>query len=102
MWSEASFDYLCRLRFNASKDYKGEEVEAFYMDLEKFHREDHIFYMVIIGDFNAKERSEGRLENFTSEPTAFNGMSRERGFSSSSRPKTLHGNSQYQKPSSLR
>ncbi|KAK6756087.1 hypothetical protein RB195_014463 [Necator americanus] len=31
-----------------------EEVEAFYMDLEKFYREDHAFYKVIIGDFNAK------------------------------------------------
>ncbi|KAK6731161.1 hypothetical protein RB195_007556 [Necator americanus] len=30
-----------------------EEVEAFYMDLEKFYREDHVFYKVI-GDFNAK------------------------------------------------
>ncbi|KAK6764372.1 hypothetical protein RB195_024628 [Necator americanus] len=31
-----------------------EEVEAFYMDLEKFYRKDHAFYKVIIGDFNAK------------------------------------------------
>ncbi|KAK6745000.1 hypothetical protein RB195_011609 [Necator americanus] len=34
----------------------GEEVyneEAFYMDLEKFYREDHAFYKVIIADFNA-------------------------------------------------
>ncbi|KAK6736558.1 hypothetical protein RB195_019319 [Necator americanus] len=31
-----------------------EEVEAFYMDLEKFYREDHDFCKVIIGDFNAK------------------------------------------------
>ncbi|KAK6765035.1 hypothetical protein RB195_025101 [Necator americanus] len=30
-----------------------EEVEAFYMDLEKFYQEDHAFY-IIIGDFNAK------------------------------------------------
>ncbi|KAK6727798.1 hypothetical protein RB195_005462 [Necator americanus] len=34
--------------------YEKEEVEAFYMDLEKFYREDHAFYKVIIGDFNAK------------------------------------------------
>ncbi|ETN71749.1 hypothetical protein RB195_020016 [Necator americanus] len=32
---------------------KEEEVEAFYMDLE-FYREDHAFYKIIIGDFNAK------------------------------------------------
>ncbi|ETN84391.1 hypothetical protein NECAME_01615 [Necator americanus] len=31
-----------------------EEVEVFCMDLEKFYREDHAFYNVIIGDFNAK------------------------------------------------
>ncbi|ETN77580.1 hypothetical protein NECAME_10961 [Necator americanus] len=31
-----------------------EEVEAFYMDLEKFYQEDHALYKVIIGDFNAK------------------------------------------------
>ncbi|KAK6762666.1 hypothetical protein RB195_023400 [Necator americanus] len=31
-----------------------EEVEAFYMDLEKFCRKDHAFYKVIIGDFNAE------------------------------------------------
>ncbi|KAK6728480.1 hypothetical protein RB195_005863 [Necator americanus] len=31
-----------------------EEVEAFYMDLEKIYREDHAFYKFIIGDFNAK------------------------------------------------
>uniref|UniRef100_A0A0K0DBC6 Endo/exonuclease/phosphatase domain-containing protein n=1 Tax=Angiostrongylus cantonensis TaxID=6313 RepID=A0A0K0DBC6_ANGCA len=31
-----------------------EEVGAFYMDLEKFYREDHTFFKVIIGDFNAK------------------------------------------------
>ncbi|KAK6736844.1 hypothetical protein RB195_019501 [Necator americanus] len=34
--------------------YGEEEVEAFYMDLEKFYREDHAFYKVIIGDFNTK------------------------------------------------
>ncbi|ETN69190.1 hypothetical protein NECAME_15465 [Necator americanus] len=31
-----------------------EGVEAFYVDLEKFYREDHAFYKIIIGDFNAK------------------------------------------------
>ncbi|KAK6760791.1 hypothetical protein RB195_022021 [Necator americanus] len=37
-----------------TSSYEEEEVEAFYMDLEKFYREDHSFYKVIIGDFNAK------------------------------------------------
>ncbi|KAK6741885.1 hypothetical protein RB195_009635 [Necator americanus] len=31
-----------------------DEVKAFYMDLEKFYREDHAFYNVVIGDFNGK------------------------------------------------
>ncbi|KAK6761917.1 hypothetical protein RB195_022854 [Necator americanus] len=31
-----------------------EEIEAFYMDLEKCYGENHAFYKVIIGDFNAK------------------------------------------------
>ncbi|KAK6740991.1 hypothetical protein RB195_009066 [Necator americanus] len=37
-----------------TSSYEEEEVEAFYMDLEKFYREDHALYKVIIGDFNAK------------------------------------------------
>ncbi|ETN77925.1 hypothetical protein NECAME_10709 [Necator americanus] len=31
-----------------------EEVEAFYMDPEKFCRENHTFFKVTVGDFNAK------------------------------------------------
>ncbi|VDM62704.1 unnamed protein product [Angiostrongylus costaricensis] len=34
--------------------YNEEEVEAFYMDLEKFYRENRTFFKVIIGDFDAK------------------------------------------------
>uniref|UniRef100_A0A0K0DH81 Endonuclease/exonuclease/phosphatase domain-containing protein n=1 Tax=Angiostrongylus cantonensis TaxID=6313 RepID=A0A0K0DH81_ANGCA len=37
-----------------ASNYDEEEVEAFYMDLERFYREDHTFFKVIIGDFNAK------------------------------------------------
>uniref|UniRef100_A0A0K0DI34 Endo/exonuclease/phosphatase domain-containing protein n=1 Tax=Angiostrongylus cantonensis TaxID=6313 RepID=A0A0K0DI34_ANGCA len=37
-----------------TSNYDDEEVEAFYMDLERFYREDHTFFKVIIGDFNAK------------------------------------------------
>ncbi|KAK6760928.1 hypothetical protein RB195_022120 [Necator americanus] len=65
-----------------------EEVEAFYMDLEKFCREDLAFYKVIIGDFNAKIGPRRTPEephiNFTSGPTAYNGKNRERGSPSSS------------------
>ncbi|VDM52689.1 unnamed protein product [Angiostrongylus costaricensis] len=34
--------------------YDEKEVEAFYMELEKFNREDHTFFTVTIRDFNAK------------------------------------------------
>uniref|UniRef100_A0A0K0DB20 Endo/exonuclease/phosphatase domain-containing protein n=1 Tax=Angiostrongylus cantonensis TaxID=6313 RepID=A0A0K0DB20_ANGCA len=37
-----------------TSNYDEEEVEAFYIDLEKLYREDHTFFKVIIGDFNAK------------------------------------------------
>ncbi|ETN76860.1 hypothetical protein NECAME_11357 [Necator americanus] len=37
-----------------ASSYDKEEVEAFYMDQKKVYREDHAFYKVIIGDFNAK------------------------------------------------
>ncbi|KAK6741672.1 hypothetical protein RB195_009504 [Necator americanus] len=38
-----------------TSSYEEEEVEAFYIDLEKFYQEDHAFYKVIVGDFNAKD-----------------------------------------------
>ncbi|VDP30315.1 unnamed protein product [Heligmosomoides polygyrus] len=33
-------------------EYDDKEVEAFYVELE-FYKEDHTFYKVIVGDFNA-------------------------------------------------
>ncbi|KAK6737610.1 hypothetical protein RB195_019988 [Necator americanus] len=42
------------IAYAPTTSYDEEEVKAFYMDLEKFNREDHAFYKVIIGDFNAK------------------------------------------------
>ncbi|KAK6756468.1 hypothetical protein RB195_014716 [Necator americanus] len=41
--------------YSPTSSYDEEEVLAFYMDLEKFYREDHAFYKVIIGDLNAKD-----------------------------------------------
>ncbi|ETN73680.1 hypothetical protein NECAME_00768 [Necator americanus] len=54
-----------------TSSYEEEEVEAFYMDLERFYREDHAF-------------QEERRRNFTSGPTAYIGMTRGRGSPSSS------------------
>ena len=41
-----------------TSSYEEEEVEVFYMDLEKFYREDHAFCKVITGDFNTNRRPE--------------------------------------------
>ncbi|KAK6756791.1 hypothetical protein RB195_014924 [Necator americanus] len=76
-----------------TSSYEEEEVEAFYMDLEKFYREDHAFYKVIrrtpeelhIGTHGLQWNDQGeRLSEFIMTT------------------KTIHGNSQFQKPSSLR
>uniref|UniRef100_A0A0K0D2L6 Alpha-methylacyl-CoA racemase n=1 Tax=Angiostrongylus cantonensis TaxID=6313 RepID=A0A0K0D2L6_ANGCA len=37
-----------------TSNYDEEEVEPFYMDLERLYRVDHTFFKVIIGGFNAK------------------------------------------------
>ncbi|VDM60580.1 unnamed protein product [Angiostrongylus costaricensis] len=50
-----SIPALTILAVYAPKSYHDEEeVEEFYMDLEKFYREDHAFLKDIIEDFNAK------------------------------------------------
>uniref|UniRef100_A0A0K0D902 Endo/exonuclease/phosphatase domain-containing protein n=1 Tax=Angiostrongylus cantonensis TaxID=6313 RepID=A0A0K0D902_ANGCA len=82
-----------------TSNYDEEEVEAFYMDLEKFYREDHTFFNVIIGDFNAKigtrrsfeERHIGTLGLECNEQD-------ERLSEFIMATKTIHGNSQFQKP----
>lgn len=40
------------------------EVEAFYVELEKFYKESHIFCTVVVGKFNAKIMSKNPLKNF--------------------------------------
>ncbi|EYC46115.1 hypothetical protein Y032_0407g910 [Ancylostoma ceylanicum] len=83
--------------------YDEDEIEAFYMVLEKFYREDHTFYKVIVGDFNAKigpRRTPEELHIGT------HGLQwNEQGERLSElimTTKTIHGNSQFQKPTSLR
>ncbi|KAK6738215.1 hypothetical protein RB195_020366 [Necator americanus] len=86
-----------------TSSYEEEEVEAFYMDLEKFYREDHAFYKVIIGDFNAKvgpRRTPEELHIGT-HGLQWNDQG-ERLSEFIMTTKTIHGNSQFQKPSSLR
>ncbi|VDP58583.1 unnamed protein product [Heligmosomoides polygyrus] len=80
-----------------------EEVEVFYVDLEKFYKEGHTFHKVIVGKFNAKigpRRSPDELHIGTHRlewNEQGEGLSQ---FIMST--KTIHGNSQFQKPPSLR
>ncbi|ETN85309.1 hypothetical protein NECAME_06469 [Necator americanus] len=80
-----------------------EEVEAFYMDPVKIYREDPAFYKVIIGDFNAKvgpRRTPEELHIGT-HGLQWNDQG-ERLSEFIMTTKTIHGNSQFHKPSSLR
>ncbi|KAK6760990.1 hypothetical protein RB195_022168 [Necator americanus] len=63
-----------------TSSYEEEEVEAFYMDLEKFYREDQAFYKVGLQWNDQGERLSKFIMTI----------------------KTIHGNSQFEKPSSLR
>ncbi|ETN71382.1 hypothetical protein NECAME_04678 [Necator americanus] len=83
--------------------HKEEEVEALYMDLEKFYGEDHVFYKVIIGDFNAKigpRRTPEELHIGT-HGLQWNDQG-ERLSEFIMTTKTIHWNSQFRKLSSLR
>ncbi|VDO25601.1 unnamed protein product [Haemonchus placei] len=53
-----------------------EELEAFYMDLERLYREGHTFFKAIVSDFNAKLAPEKRLKSSTSGLKEWDGMSR--------------------------
>ncbi|KAK6730378.1 hypothetical protein RB195_007068 [Necator americanus] len=86
-----------------TSSYEEKEVEVFYMDLEKFYQEDHAFYKVIIGDFNAKvgpRRTPEELHIGT-HGLQWNDQG-ERLSEFIMTTKTIHGNSQFQKPFSLR
>ncbi|XGW11057.1 hypothetical protein V3C99_012506 [Haemonchus contortus] len=83
-----------------TSSYEEEELEAFYMDLERLYREDHTFFKVIVGDFNAKIGSRRTAEELH---IGTHGV--EQGESLSEfimTTHTIHGNSQFQKPSHLR
>ncbi|VDO23027.1 unnamed protein product [Heligmosomoides polygyrus] len=79
------------------------EVEAFYVELEKFYKEDHTFYKVIVGDLNAKIGPRWSPEELH---IGIHGLEwNEQGERLSEfimLTKTIHGNSQFQKPPSLR
>uniref|UniRef100_A0A0K0D7K3 Endo/exonuclease/phosphatase domain-containing protein n=1 Tax=Angiostrongylus cantonensis TaxID=6313 RepID=A0A0K0D7K3_ANGCA len=82
-----------------TSNYEGEEVKAFYMDLEKFDREDHTLFKVIIGDFNTKlgPRRSSEEPHIGTHGLEWNGQG-ERLPEFIMATKTIHGNSQFQKP----
>uniref|UniRef100_A0A7I4XT34 Reverse transcriptase domain-containing protein n=1 Tax=Haemonchus contortus TaxID=6289 RepID=A0A7I4XT34_HAECO len=86
-----------------TSSYDEEELEAFYMDLEKLYREVHTFFKVIIGDFNAKIGPRRTIEELQ---IGTHGMLwNEQGERLSEfimSTHTIHGNSQFQEPSHSR
>uniref|UniRef100_A0A0K0CYU2 Endo/exonuclease/phosphatase domain-containing protein n=1 Tax=Angiostrongylus cantonensis TaxID=6313 RepID=A0A0K0CYU2_ANGCA len=73
-----------------------EEVEAFYTDLERFYREDHTFFKVITGDFNAKigPRRSSEERHIGTQGLEWNEQG-ERLSELIMANKTIHGNSQF-------
>uniref|UniRef100_A0A0K0D337 Endo/exonuclease/phosphatase domain-containing protein n=1 Tax=Angiostrongylus cantonensis TaxID=6313 RepID=A0A0K0D337_ANGCA len=82
-----------------TSNYDEEEVEAFYMDLERFYREDHTFFKVITGDFNAKigPRRSSEERHIGTHGLEWNEQG-ERLSEFIMATKTIHSNSQFQKP----
>ncbi|VDM64763.1 unnamed protein product [Angiostrongylus costaricensis] len=82
-----------------TSNYDEEEVEPFYMDLEKFNREDHIFFKVIIEDVNVKigPRRASEEPHIGTHGLEWNEQG-ERLSEFIMAANTIHGNSQFQKP----
>uniref|UniRef100_A0A0K0D6B2 Craniofacial development protein 2-like n=1 Tax=Angiostrongylus cantonensis TaxID=6313 RepID=A0A0K0D6B2_ANGCA len=82
-----------------TSNYDEEKVEAFYMDLEVFYREDHAFFKGIIGDFNAKigPRRTSEKRHIGTYGLEWDDQG-ERLSEFIMVTKTIHGNSQFQKP----
>ncbi|VDL79066.1 unnamed protein product [Nippostrongylus brasiliensis] len=82
-----------------TSDYDDEEVATFYMELEKLYKDDHTFYKVIVGDFNAKIGSGRSSEELH---IGVHGLEwNEQGERLSEfimSANTIHSNSQFQKP----
>uniref|UniRef100_A0A0K0CWB6 Endo/exonuclease/phosphatase domain-containing protein n=1 Tax=Angiostrongylus cantonensis TaxID=6313 RepID=A0A0K0CWB6_ANGCA len=85
--------------YTPTSKYDEEEVEAFYMDLEKSYREDYTFFKVIVGGFNVKIGSRRTSEE---RHIGTNGLEwreqNERLYEFVMTTKTIHGNSQFHAP----
>nr|CDJ94228.1 Endonuclease exonuclease phosphatase domain containing protein [Haemonchus contortus] len=86
-----------------TSSYEEEELEAFYMDLERLYREDHTFFKVIVGDFNAKigPRRTAEELHIGTDGVEWNEQG-ERLSEFIMTTHTIHGNSQCQKPVSFK
>nr|CDJ81944.1 Endonuclease exonuclease phosphatase domain containing protein [Haemonchus contortus] len=86
-----------------TSSYEEEQLEAFYMDLERLYREDHTFFKVIDGDFNAKIGPRKTAEELLigTHRVEWNEQG-ERLSEFIMTTHTIHGNSQFQKRSQLR
>nr|CDJ86408.1 Endonuclease exonuclease phosphatase domain containing protein [Haemonchus contortus] len=85
-----------------TSSYEEEELEAFYMDLERLYREDLIFFKVFVGDFNAKNGPKRTAEelHIGTHGVEWNEQG-ERLSEFIMSTHTIHCNSQFQKPSHL-
>uniref|UniRef100_A0A0N4W4G6 Endo/exonuclease/phosphatase domain-containing protein n=1 Tax=Haemonchus placei TaxID=6290 RepID=A0A0N4W4G6_HAEPC len=52
MWLNAALAIF--IAYVPTSSYGEDELEAYYMDLERLYREGHTFFKVIVGNFNAK------------------------------------------------
>ncbi|VDM60380.1 unnamed protein product [Angiostrongylus costaricensis] len=87
------------LVYATTSNYGEEEVEAFHMDSEKFNREGHAFFKVIIGNLNAKT---GPRRTSEERHIGIHGLEwnkqDERPSEFIMATKTVHGNSETQNP----
>uniref|UniRef100_A0A0K0DJN4 Endo/exonuclease/phosphatase domain-containing protein n=1 Tax=Angiostrongylus cantonensis TaxID=6313 RepID=A0A0K0DJN4_ANGCA len=80
-----------------TSNYDEEVVEEFYMDLDWFYRENHKFFKVIIGDFNAKigPRRSSEERHIGTHGLEWNEQRLSEYIMAT---KAIHGNSLFQKP----
>ncbi|KAE9413939.1 hypothetical protein Angca_006889, partial [Angiostrongylus cantonensis] len=82
-----------------TSNYDEEEVEEFYMDLERFYREDYAFFKVIIEDFYAKGGPRRSLEDHHIGTHGLEWNEKDERLSEFiMATKTIRGNSQFEKP----
>ncbi|VDM64594.1 unnamed protein product [Angiostrongylus costaricensis] len=86
-----------------TSNYDEKEIEVFYINLEKFYRKYHTFFMVITEDFNAniKPRRTSEERHIGTHGLEWNEQG-ERPSEFIMATKIIHGNPQFQKPHTRR